>query len=160
MINVSHAVRRLLPIWPIITYSMSHHTGLSLDPTPRRIIGKIVFFQFRIQILTHESIENVTGFSNGSNTRDVVRRISHNRADFDVAATSLQLDTDRLQPRVPTLITHHRSGILATADTVGTSTKGTSSAVWNASVDDTAPTFFFTVETHIRAFPYLYTNLM
>jgi hypothetical protein len=36
----------------------------------------------------HESNFHVIGFSYGSNTRDTVRRVSHNQAAFDVAATA------------------------------------------------------------------------
>jgi hypothetical protein len=47
-----------------------------------------LLFQFRIQILTHESNFHVTGFSYGSNTHDAMGRISHSQADFDVATTT------------------------------------------------------------------------
>jgi hypothetical protein len=36
----------------------------------------------------HELKFHVTGFSYGSHTRDAVGRVSHSRADFDVAATA------------------------------------------------------------------------
>jgi hypothetical protein len=82
MINLSRAIRRPLPIRYV-----SHCTGRSLNPTARWITGKIIFFfQFRIQILTHESNFHVTGFSYESNISDVVERVSYNRTDLDVAA--------------------------------------------------------------------------
>jgi hypothetical protein len=36
----------------------------------------------------HESNFHVTGFSNGSNTRDAMGRVSRSRIDFDVATTA------------------------------------------------------------------------
>jgi hypothetical protein len=84
MINVIHVVYMPLRIW-----STSHRTGRSLDPMLQQITCTIlIFFQFRIQILTHESNFHVTRFLYGSNIRDTVGRVSRSRIDFDVAATA------------------------------------------------------------------------
>jgi hypothetical protein len=54
MINVIRAIRMPPPIWFV-----SQRTRQSLNPTPRRIIGTILFlFQFRIQILTQCTSQN------------------------------------------------------------------------------------------------------
>jgi hypothetical protein len=62
------------------------------DPSTPRLDGSqeklSLFFQFTVQICTHESIFHVIGFSDGSNTRDVVGRICHIQTAFDVAATT------------------------------------------------------------------------
>jgi hypothetical protein len=146
MINVSHSVCMHLPT-------------ASGDPSTPRLDGsQVKFSSFLIQIHTHESNFHVTWFSYGSNTRDVVGRVSRSQADFDMAATATT-SSRASRPKF-----HHSSptfgpGILATA--VGTSTWRASPIVGNASVDDIAAisTFFFATDgkTHIRAFQFLYS---
>jgi hypothetical protein len=51
MINVSHALHMPHPIWSAAIDVASHHTGRSLDPTSRRITGKIVFFNLEFKFL-------------------------------------------------------------------------------------------------------------
>jgi hypothetical protein len=136
---------------------MSHRTGRSLDPAPRWITGKILFFfQFRSQILTHKSKFHVIGFSYGSNT------------DMPWGGSPIARQASMWPP--PPLAGHKlpefqhssltfRPRIVATA--VSTSTWRASPTMGNASVDDTnaAAIFFFTTDgkTHIHAFPFLYS---
>jgi hypothetical protein len=110
----------------------------------------------------HKSNFHITGFSYRSNTCDAMGRVSHSRADFDVAATAasscilaaaasswILAATASSRPSRPEF--QHSSpsfgpGILAA--TVGTSSWRVSPAVGNASMDDidTAATFFFTID--------------
>jgi hypothetical protein len=136
MINVICTVCRHLLI-----RSASQCTRQSLNPMLRWITCIILFcFQFKIQILTHARVKlSYYRF----NTHDVVGRISRNRADFDMAATtaSNRLSRPEFQHSSPTF----RQGILATV--VGTSSWTASPAMRNASMDDTdvaaVATFFF-----------------
>jgi hypothetical protein len=125
-----------------------------------------ILFQFRIQILSHKSNFQVTGFSYGSNTRDVMGRVTHSQADFDMATTvtsnwilattaSSRASRPEFQHSSPTF----GPGIQATA--MGSSTWRASPAVGNASVDDTdaAVTIFLATDNkeHIRDIQFLYS---
>jgi hypothetical protein len=84
MINVICAVHRPLPIW-----SVSEHTRDPLTPCFDGSQVKLSFFfnlEFKF-LLIHNSNFHVTGFSYGSNTHDVVGRLSHSRPASDVATT-------------------------------------------------------------------------
>jgi hypothetical protein len=86
MINVSRAP---LPIRSIVIDFTSHHTGRSLAPMHRWITSKIIFFfQFKIQILTHESNFHVIWFLDGFNICDAVGRVSLSRINFDATVTA------------------------------------------------------------------------
>jgi hypothetical protein len=68
-----------------------HPTAPGDPSTPRFDRSQVQFssfFQYRIQIITHESNFYVTGFLYMSNTRDVAGRVSCSQADFDVATTT------------------------------------------------------------------------
>jgi hypothetical protein len=93
----------------------------------------------------HESNFHVTWFSYVSKTRDVVRRVSHNRVDFNMATTaSSRPSMSEFQHYSPTF----GPRILAIA--MGTSGWRVSPVVENASVDDTntaaAATFFVAID--------------
>jgi hypothetical protein len=112
-------------------------------------------------LLIHESNFHVIGFSYGSNTHDVVERVSHSRATSTVtiaavsswilAATAcswiLAATASNWLSRPEFQHSSHtfRPGILAAA-TVGTSSWRASPTMGNTSMDDndTATTFFFT----------------
>jgi hypothetical protein len=123
----------------------------------------LFFFQFRIQILTHVRVKlSCYWVLIRANTHDDMERVSHSRADFDVAATdasswilattasrsihaaivSSRSSRPEFQHSSPTF----RLGILVTA--VGTSSWRARPVVGNASMNDTnvaaAVTFFTT----------------
>jgi hypothetical protein len=160
---------------------VSQRTQRSLDPTLRWITGITLFiFQFKF-LLINESNFHITGFSHRPTTCDVVGRVSHSRAAFDVAVTvaskwilavttssrssrtQFQHSSPTFRPRIPTAIV------------VGTSRWRASPTVGNTSVDDTdtagTATFFFptdgksivpillimlfVIQAHVERLPYL-----
>jgi hypothetical protein len=86
---------------------------------------------------------------------DVVGKITHSWPSFHVAGTTsiwilAAIECRLLAPAASRSVFQHSSprvgsGLLVVADAVGTSTwRESVDALWNASVDDTAPTYFLT----------------
>jgi hypothetical protein len=149
MINVIYEVRGPLPI-----QSTSQLSRRSFDPTVRWITSRTLFL-FNLEFiffLIHKSNFHVTVFSYWPTTRDAMGRVSHSQEASNVAATAASSWTlastafrwilaatvssrpsrPEFQHSSPTF----RLGILAIA-AVGTSSSRESSAVGNASMDDT-----------------------
>jgi hypothetical protein len=110
MINVSHAVHRLLPIWSAVTDSAFQCSGWSLDPTPRWITGKIVSL-FSIHSSNSYSWVNLSCYR-------VLRWVQHlwcRGEDLPYPDSlrrgchHLQLNTRRLQARVPALLPYRQA---------------------------------------------------
>jgi hypothetical protein len=131
------------------------HPNAPGDPSTPRFNGSQVqsssFFNSKFKfLLMRESNIHVTGFSNGSNIDDVMGRVSHSRADFDVAATAsrwiLVITASSRASRPEFQHSSHTFGLGILVVVMGSSSWRASPAVGNATVDDTnvAATFFST----------------